>query len=386
MPSTNLQNSIDFNGQKFYVGLDVHKKSWSVTVRSLEMQVAHFTQPPSAEALANTLRKKFPGGIFDSAYEAGFCGTTAHELLCKLGINNIMVHPGDIPSTDKQKKNKTDLHDSRSIAEHLEKKNLHAIHVLTREQQELRSLYRIRETRVKEVTRANNRLKGFLHYFGIEIPESLSKKERLSKRAMDWLGSLEMATEAGTFAKQELVDELKYQRTKEYQITKLLRQQIQKNHADAYKRLTTVPGIGSVIAMALIAEIGDFTRFGNPDEYTSYLGLTPWNDSSGETIRTKGIQPRCNKHLRPLIIEASWTAIRHTPQLFAYYSKHATKDNKHAIIKVARRLVMIARGVVIHNQDYQADYLQKQRNENKEKSRVAAQKNNNVQNNTINIH
>ena len=366
MPNTNLQNSIDFSGQKFYVGLDVHKKSWAVTVRSLQMQVAHFTQPPSAEALASTLRKKFPGGTFASAYEAGFCGTTAHEALCKLGINNILVHPGDIPSTDKEKKNKTDLHDSRSIAEHLEKNNLHAIHVPSREQQELRSLYRLRESKVKDVTRANNQLKGFLHYFGIEIPESLSKKERLSKRAMEWLSNLEMATEAGTIAKDELIEALQYRRAKEYQITKLLRGQIQKSHADAYKRLITVPGIGCVIAMAMISEIGDFARFDDPDQYTSYLGLTPWNNSSGDTIRTKGIQPRCNKHLRPLIIEASWVAIRHAPQLFAYYSKHATKNSKHAIIKVARRLAMIARGVVIHNKDYKADYLQKKREEKAE--------------------
>src|ERR1035438_6894144 len=125
MPSTNLQNSIDFKGQKFYVGLDVHKKSWYVTVRSLERQVAHFTQPPSAQALVKTLKEKFPGGVFNSAYEAGCCGTGHHEQLCKLGITNIIVHPGDVPSTDKQKKNKTDLHDSRSIAEYLEKKNLH---------------------------------------------------------------------------------------------------------------------------------------------------------------------------------------------------------------------------------------------------------------------
>ena len=46
MPGTNLQKSIDFNGQKFYVGLDVNKKSWAVSIRSLGIQVAHFTQPP----------------------------------------------------------------------------------------------------------------------------------------------------------------------------------------------------------------------------------------------------------------------------------------------------------------------------------------------------
>ena len=112
MPTTNVSETIDFNGQQFFIGLDVHKKSWSVTVRSLNHQVAHFTQPPCAKALYKTLQTKFAGGKFYSAYEAGFCGTGYHEQLCKVGITNIIVHAADIPQTDKQKKNKTDLHDS----------------------------------------------------------------------------------------------------------------------------------------------------------------------------------------------------------------------------------------------------------------------------------
>src|SRR5471030_2056398 len=197
MLSTNLQNSIDFNGQKFYVGLDVHKKSWAVTIRSLSLQVAHFTQPPGADALLNYLQRNFPGGEYHSAYEAGFCGTSIHEQLCKLGINNILVHAADIPSTDKQKKNKTDVHDSRSIAGHLEKGNLHGIHVLSREQQELRSVFRLRAGKVKDVTRANNRLKIAMVFFGVVVPESISKKEFLSLRALKWLSNYEMASPAG---------------------------------------------------------------------------------------------------------------------------------------------------------------------------------------------
>ena len=357
MPVTNFENSIDFNGQKFYVGLDVHKKSWTVTVRSLGRQVAHFTQPPGAHTLAGTLKNKFPGGDFYSAYEAGFCGTTHHEMLCRLGIKNIIIHPADMPTTDKQKKNKTDTHDSRAIAEHLEKNTLRGIHVLTRQQQELRSLFRLRESKVRDVTRANNRLKGFLFYHGIQLPESVMKKERFSKKALEWLDNLEMISEVGTLAKQELINALRYQREQEYRITKLLRSQIQSSYDEPYKRLLTVPGIGPVIAMAMIAEIGEFSRFDDPDEYVSFLGLTPWNDSSGDTIRTKGIQPRCNTHLRPLIVEASWVAIRVEPKLFAYYSKHAVKNNKHAIIKVAKKLVLIAKAVVLNNQNYAKDHL-----------------------------
>lgn len=363
MPSTNFTNSIDFKSQKFYVGLDVHKKSWAVTIRSLGIEVARFTQPPGADALLVYLEKNFPGGQYFSAYEAGFCGTGAHEQLCKSGINNIIIHAADIPTTDKQKKNKTDLHDSRSIAEHLERGGLNSIHVFTREQQELRGLFRLREAKVKDVTRANNRLKSFLMYFSIELPEDVGRKEYLSLKALKWLNNFELATTAGTITLQQYIEELKYQRKQLYQLTKQLREQIQATSPRVYECLLSVPGIGAVTAMGLIAEVADFTRFKDPDQYSSFLGLCPWEDSSGETIKTKGMQPRCNHHIRPLLIEASWTAIKRSPALFAYYSKHAVRNSKKAIVKVARKLAMIAKGVATTQQPYQADYIQKKQQE-----------------------
>lgn len=363
MLSTNLQNSIDFNGQKFYVGLDVHKSSWAVTIRSMGMHLARFTQPPGADALAKYLQRNFPGGSYYSAYEAGFCGTGIHEQLCKLGINNIIVHAGDIPSTDKQKKNKTDLHDSRSIAEHLEKGNLRAIHVLSREQQELRSVFRLRESKVKDVTRANNRLKSAMMYFDIVLPESVSKKDFLSSRALAWLSNYEMASPAGKITLQQYAEELKYQRAQLYQLTTLLRKQIQAVHLNSYQYALSVPGVGSVTGMGMLAEVADFSRFDDPDEFCSMLGLCPWEDSSGNTTKTKGMQPRCNRHLRPLLIQASWTAIRKSPEWFAYYSKHAVKDSKKAIVKVARKLALTFRAVVIKQQPYQPGYLQNKKME-----------------------
>jgi transposase len=367
MPSTKLQNSVDFSGQNFFVGLDVHKRSWAVTIRSMSIEIAHFTQPPSAEALSAHLQKNYPGGQYFSAYEAGFCGTGIHEQLCKLGIKNSLVNPSDIPTTDKQKKNKTDLHDSRAIARGLEKGDLKAIYVLTREQQELRSLFRLRESKVRDVTMANNRLKSFLMFFSIELPEVINKREYLSVKALKWLSDLELASTAGTITLRQHIEELKYQRKQLWQITKLLREQIQATDGQTYQCLLSVPGIGAVTAMGLIAEIADFSRFEDPDQYSSFLGLCPWEDSSGDTIKTKGIQPRCNRHLRPLLIEASWTAIRKSPALFAYYSKHAVRNPKRAIVKVARRLAMIAKGVVTTNQLYEEDYLQKMRQKQHEK-------------------
>src|SRR5580704_17077670 len=103
MHNTKLQNSTEFKDQKFFIGLDVHKKSWTVTTRSMGTLLSRFTQPPSVETLVTHLKKNYAGGKFYSAYEAGFCGTDMHEQLCKLGVNNIIVHAADIPTTDKER-------------------------------------------------------------------------------------------------------------------------------------------------------------------------------------------------------------------------------------------------------------------------------------------
>ena len=67
-------NKLDFNGQNIYVGLDVHLKSWKVTIMTDYITHKTFSQPPKTEALYNYLERNFPGGVYHSAYEAGFCG------------------------------------------------------------------------------------------------------------------------------------------------------------------------------------------------------------------------------------------------------------------------------------------------------------------------
>ena len=167
--------------ESYYIGIDVHKNSWTVTVRTVGFEVAHFTQVPDPQKLHQYLKRKYPTGMYYSAYEAGFCGTSFHYALCQLGIKNIIVNPADIPQTDKQKKNKTDLHDSRSIARYLEKGLLSPIYVMSPEQQERKALFRCREATVKDAARTVNRLRSFLYFFGIEVPERFKNKTYISK-------------------------------------------------------------------------------------------------------------------------------------------------------------------------------------------------------------
>ena len=85
--------------------------------------------PASVEVLKNYLWKMYPEANFHSVYEAGFCGYWIHQKLVTYGINNIVVNPADIPTTDKEKKRKTDRVDSRKLGRSLRSGELHSIYI-----------------------------------------------------------------------------------------------------------------------------------------------------------------------------------------------------------------------------------------------------------------
>jgi len=110
---TQVTKRIDFRGKELFIGLDVHKKSWSVTIIVDGIEHSTFTQPPDPGCLCNYLHRMFPGASYHSAYEAGFCGYSIHRELNSLGIKNIVINAADIPTTQKDKLQKRDPVDSR---------------------------------------------------------------------------------------------------------------------------------------------------------------------------------------------------------------------------------------------------------------------------------
>jgi transposase len=79
------------------IGIDVHKKQWTSTLRLDGTYIKTYTMEPSAQALARHLKANYPNGNYFSVYEAGFCGTSYHQELCALGIRNIIINPADLP-------------------------------------------------------------------------------------------------------------------------------------------------------------------------------------------------------------------------------------------------------------------------------------------------
>ena len=102
------RQSIDYTKQDFFLGIDVHKKSWKVTVRTNGMELKTLSMDPSPDQLYRYMHKRYPGGNYHSVYEAGFCGYWIDRELKRLGFNNIVINPADVPSTQKEKSTKTD--------------------------------------------------------------------------------------------------------------------------------------------------------------------------------------------------------------------------------------------------------------------------------------
>jgi len=333
---------LDFTGQSIYAGIDVHKKSWQVSIYSEELYHKTFSQPPQPEVLCHYLEKHFPKGSYHSVYEAGFCGFWIHDRLQSLGINNMVVHPADVPTTDKEKKQKTDRVDSNKLAKHLRNGDLDGIYTPKRSVLEDRNLLRLRRTIVKELTRYKNRIKSELNFFGVEAPEQFNKNQSYwSRKYIDWLVHLELQQESGTDSLKILLDQIKTLREHLLAVNRKIRALSKTEHYN--KRvalLRTISGIGLTTAMIVLTEIDDIHRFRNQERLRSYVGLTPTSHSSGEKDVHGEMINRGNKFLKSAVIESAWMAARIDPVLHMEYIGYCKRMKKNkAIVRIACKLL-----------------------------------------------
>ena len=89
--------------------------------------------------------------------------------------------------------------------------------------------------------------------------------------------------------------------------------------------IMTIPGIGYITAVTILAEIVDHGRFDSAEKLASYAGLSPKHHNSGETVRTGGITKRGSVWLRTAMVEAAFTAVRHDARIGARYRRLAAR-------------------------------------------------------------
>ncbi len=346
---------LSFKGEILYIGIDTHKKNWRVAIFHKELNIKVFSAEPDPLKLIRYLKKNYPEADFRCVYEAGFCGFWIHDAIKEQGVKCLVVNPADVPTTHKEKEFKDDTHDCRKLAKALMSNNIEGIYTPSNQELEYRSVVRLYEDKVKARTRAKNKIKASLEFYGIKYPEQFKNSGTHWSRAFySWLSGITLNEEYGTMVFQELVTdwqdaELAVKRLKK-SVNSLSELPRFKKHVSLLK---TIPGISTITAMKLLTELHNIERFPNLNKLCAFLGLIPSTNSSGEKDRIGDITKRGNKHLKSAIIESAWTSIKHDPVLSLKYIKLKQKmDGNKAIIRIAKKLLARIMFVLLNEQPY----------------------------------
>jgi len=344
---------VQFDGQHVYVGIDVARKSWKVSVYVGQAYHKRFSQAPEPKAMVEYLQRNFPGAVYHTVYEAGYFGFWIHRALTGLGVDSMVINPADVPTTDKDRRTKTDRVDAAKLAWALARGGLRGIYVPERIAEEDRMLVRMRASFVRKQTRTKNQIKACLRYYGEQVPEDITDRY-WSRAYIAWLEGRSFEHESGHVAFQALLTELLTLRATIAELTKRIHAL---SHTERYRRsvevLLTVSGISLAAAMTFLTEIVTLERFRRLDHLLGYIGLVPGEHSTGDTEHDTGLNPRRNAALRYMLIECAWIAQREDPALLQAFKDYCQRMPKSlAIIHVTRKLVCRMRYVLKHQQPY----------------------------------
>ena len=346
-----------FEGQSIYVGIDCHKKNWTVTILGEEYEHKTMSQNPDPAILSAYLKKNFPGADCQAVYEAGFNGFEPSRKLKAAGIKCYVAHAADVPTSHKEKIQKVDPVDSRKLARSLRSKEFKPIHIPDRWLEADRALIRQRFRMMKDLTRTKNRIRSILFQFGIQIPErfTAAQTRSWSRNYMRWMEELSVDHES---LRQTITNYLRIGQAQREELLVVNRQVRAMSQSDAYKHnynlLISIPGVGLITAMMFLVQIGDIRRFECLDDLCNYIGLVPSMHGSGDKVTTGKLIHRGRKELKILLIEAAWEAVRLDPVMMATFNRLKVRMNKYkAIIRIARKMISRIRSVLLTQTPYQ---------------------------------
>lgn len=265
------------------------------------------------------------------------------------------MNPADIPATHKDEVSKTDVRDARGIAMALQCGQLRGIYIPTVQQESDRSLVRQRKKIWRDLVRCKNRIKGFLDYTGIQLPDRFANSN-WSKNFLQWLKELSFEYSSNRTTLDYMIREAELLRKELLSISNDIRKLMRsKEYKKLYYLLRTVTGIGPLTAASLITETGDMKRFPSFYELNSFIGLLPTEHSSGEREIKGRLTIRRHRQLRSDLIECAWTAKRTDPALSLFYNEQLKKgkEPKLIIVKIARKLLSRIRYVWLNEKPYE---------------------------------
>jgi len=159
------------------------------------------------------------------------------------------------------------------------------------------------------------------------------------KRFLVWLEELDLGFNNTNYTLKSMLNQYYYIDKEIKELSNQIRKYCRQNHKKDYNLLRSVPGIAGLTAAYILAELGDIRRFSSLKKLASYVGFIPCIQQSGDSFKTGGATPRANRHVRNMIIEAAWIAVRMDPVMQNYYRSHNGKNSKAVIFKVGRKML-----------------------------------------------
>jgi transposase len=322
-----------------YVGLDVHLRTCHATVTDERGRVLKQEKFPNERQEIERIFKSI--GDAKVAMEACYCWQPVYEQLEAMGHKVELAHPMKTRIIA-EARIKTDALDSEALAHLLRADLLPTSYVPPREFRELRELVRLRTYLVRERTRFKNKIRAELAKRGIRV-----LKNPFAKRRAPTLGGLGIETVNHCLSMIGALDERIKQLSKELEA--------KANKSEEATLLMTIPGVGYFTAVAILAEIGDISRFGDPEKLCSYAGLVPSVHQSGATRYYGRITKQGSKMLRWVIQECLWVHLRfdtHISRFFFRLARH--KGKKIAAVAAARKLLVVMYWMLVRKEKFRA--------------------------------
>jgi transposase len=251
---------------------------------------------------------------------------------------------------------KTDRLDAEALARALERGGIPAAHVLSPSRRELRNVLGVRRCLVETRTSMVNTIRGLAREKGCAVP---------SCRTTGFVGKARAA-----FARHPELQRLTDPLLVALETIDIQLAEVEEHLAGCCEqepvvaRLTTVPGVGSIVAAAFVSVVDDAGRFRSAHELESYLGLVPSEDSSGGKRRLGAITKEGNAYLRALLVQAAWVILKWGPKddpLRLWGSQVAARRSKRiGAVALARRLVGVLWALWRDGTVYDAPHLARQ--------------------------
>jgi transposase len=280
------------------------------------------------------------------------------DLARPMGVTCVVANTNEDAFRWKNRKSKTDQKDAEKLRKIDQIGDIHPVHVPDIQTRDHRALCHARERLVSKQTQVKNEIRALLESHWQEYPD---KHDLWSRNGIAWL------TELSAMPGNKLAAGEMWRKTlaRDLALLKFLAEQINEATEDldeiatkkpVISRLDAVPGFGPRTAESYVAVMDDPTRFRTDKQVSAYFGLVPRVYQSGDGERHGRITKAGNRRVRALLIEAAWTAVRHSQEykaLFERISGGHKGRRKIAIVAVARRLAVTAWAMMKNETTYQ---------------------------------